>query len=87
VTQLKGERAVVLGGAMAGLLTARVLADHYQTVVVIDRDRILGVTEARRGVPQGPHAHALLAKGQQILEGLFPGAARRPGGERGRPRG
>jgi 2-polyprenyl-6-methoxyphenol hydroxylase-like FAD-dependent oxidoreductase len=68
-----GERAVVLGGGMAGLLAARVLADRYRSVVVVDRDALIGVTGPRRGVPQGRHAHALLARGQAILEELFPG--------------
>lgn len=68
-----GDRAVVLGGSMAGLLAARVLAEAYTEVLIIDRDRLTGVTQARRGVPQGRHVHGLLARGQQILEQLFPG--------------
>lgn len=71
-----GKRAVVLGGSMAGLLAARVLADAYADVVMVDRDTLTGVTDARRGVPQGRHAHALLARGAQILEELFPGLTR-----------
>ena len=71
-----GKRAVVLGGSMAGLLAARVLADAYADVVVVDRDTLTGVSDARRGVPQGRHAHALLARGAQILEELFPGLTR-----------
>ncbi|WP_182904340.1 NAD(P)/FAD-dependent oxidoreductase [Microbispora sp. H13382] len=73
MSSLVGNRAVVLGGSMAGLLAARVLADGYAEVVVVDRDRLSGVTTARRGVPQGRHVHGLLARGQQILEELFPG--------------
>ncbi|MFC8849260.1 MULTISPECIES: FAD-dependent oxidoreductase [unclassified Micromonospora] len=68
-----GKRALVLGGSMAGLLAARVLADAFAEVVIVDRDRLTGVTEARRGVPQGRHTHGLLARGQQILDELFPG--------------
>ena len=68
-----GDRAVVLGGSMAGLLAARVLADSYAEVVIVDRDELTGVTTARRGVPQGRDVHGLLARGQQILEELFPG--------------
>ncbi|MGC4847137.1 FAD-dependent oxidoreductase [Micromonospora sp. DT15] len=68
-----GERAVVLGGSMAGLLAARVLADAYAEVVIVDRDRLTGVSTARRGVSQGRHVHGLLARGQQILDELFPG--------------
>lgn len=68
-----GQRAVVLGGSMAGLLAARVLADAYAEVLVVDRDRLIGATGPRQGVPQGRHVHGLLARGQQILEELFPG--------------
>ena len=68
-----GDCAVVLGGSMAGLLAARVLAEFYAEVIVVDRDELIGVTTPRRGVPQGRHVHGLLARGQQILEELFPG--------------
>jgi hypothetical protein len=76
-TRRVGDRAVVLGGSMAGLLAARVLADAYAEVVIVDRDELSGVTTARRGVPQGRHVHGLLARGQQILEELFPGFTQR----------
>lgn len=68
-----GNRAIVLGGSMAGLLAARVLADAFAEVVIVDRDKLAGVTTPRRGVPQGRHVHGLLARGQQILDQLFPG--------------
>jgi 2-polyprenyl-6-methoxyphenol hydroxylase-like FAD-dependent oxidoreductase len=68
-----GNRAVVLGGSMAGLLAARVLADAFAEVVIVDRDKLADVTAARRGVPQGRHVHGLLARGQEILDELFPG--------------
>ncbi|GIH67805.1 FAD-dependent oxidoreductase [Sphaerimonospora thailandensis] len=70
---LVGDRAVVLGGGMAGLVAARVLADAYARVLIVDRDRLIGASGPRRGVPHGRHAHALLARGQQILDELFPG--------------
>ncbi|MBM7774543.1 2-polyprenyl-6-methoxyphenol hydroxylase-like FAD-dependent oxidoreductase [Actinokineospora baliensis] len=66
-------RAVVLGAGMAGLLAARVLAEVHAQVLIVDRDRLTGVGTARRGVPQGRHVHGLLARGQQILDELFPG--------------
>ena len=68
-----GERAVVLGASMAGLLAARVLADAYAQVTVVDRDELPEASTHRRGVPQGHHVHGLLARGQQALEELFPG--------------
>lgn len=64
---------MVLGGGMGGLLTARVLAESFGQVSIVDRDALIGVDRPRRGVPHARHAHALLARGQQILEELFPG--------------
>ena len=68
-----GERAVVLGASMAGLLAAKVLSDSYGQVTVIDRDKLPEASTHRRGVPHGRHIHGLLARGQQALEELFPG--------------
>jgi 2-polyprenyl-6-methoxyphenol hydroxylase-like FAD-dependent oxidoreductase len=68
-----GDRAVVLGASMAGLLAARVLADAYAQVTIIDRDQLPEAGAHRHGVPHGRHVHALLAAGQQALEELFPG--------------
>jgi 2-polyprenyl-6-methoxyphenol hydroxylase-like FAD-dependent oxidoreductase len=65
--------AVVLGGSLAGLLAARVLADHFDHVTLIERDAYLENSEARRGIPQANHVHGLLVRGRQILEELFPG--------------
>ena len=67
------DRAVVIGASMAGLLAARVLADHYAEVVLVDRDRLPDTIEPRRGVPQGHHVHSLLGRGDEILRELFPG--------------
>jgi hypothetical protein len=68
-----GDHAIVLGASMAGLLAARVLADAYAQVTIIDRDQLPPAGTHRRGVPHGRHLHALLARGQQALEELFPG--------------
>jgi len=68
-----GEHAVVSGASMGGLLAARVLADFYGTVTVVDRDELPEDPVNRRGVPQGRHVHALLARGAQIIDDFFPG--------------
>src|SRR5262245_62162017 len=65
--------AVVLGGGIAGLLAARVLRDHFDRVTLVERDDLPPGDVPRRGVPQGRHAHGLLAGGAQVLERLFPG--------------
>jgi 2-polyprenyl-6-methoxyphenol hydroxylase-like FAD-dependent oxidoreductase len=68
-----GQHAVVVGASMGGMLAARVLADFYQTVTVVERDVLPDDPTNRRGVPQGRHAHALLRRGGQIIDELFPG--------------
>jgi 2-polyprenyl-6-methoxyphenol hydroxylase-like FAD-dependent oxidoreductase len=65
--------AVVLGAGMAGLLAARVLADHYDRVTVVERDRLPERSAQRRGVPQGRHVHGLLPSGSNVVGELFPG--------------
>lgn len=62
--------AVVLGGSVAGLLTARVLSRHGYRVTIVERDRVDG---GRAGVPQSKHTHVLLTSGLRALEELFPG--------------
>src|SRR4051812_11179806 len=67
-----GERAVVIGGSIAGTLAARDLSESYREVVVVDRDEVLGVSRPRRGAPHTGHAHGLHARGYLILSELFP---------------
>jgi 2-polyprenyl-6-methoxyphenol hydroxylase-like FAD-dependent oxidoreductase len=76
MTQLKhplGQTAVIIGGSMAGLLAARVLSGSYAEVTIIERDTLPAAAVPRKGVPQGQHAHALLARGREIMDELFPG--------------
>jgi 2-polyprenyl-6-methoxyphenol hydroxylase-like FAD-dependent oxidoreductase len=69
----KGRHALVLGGSLAGLLAARVLSDHYDSVTIIEKDALPNEATPRKGVPQMNHVHALLVRGREILEQLFPG--------------
>ncbi|AWI30081.1 FAD-dependent oxidoreductase [Streptomyces tirandamycinicus] len=68
-----GRHAVVIGGSLAGLLAAHVLAGHADRVTVVERDRIPDGPEPRPGVPQSRHAHVLLESGQLALDSLLPG--------------
>lgn len=68
----KHGHAVVIGASIAGLLAARVLSDHFERVTIVERDTLAEDPQARRGVPQGRHLHALLARGEQIMSELFP---------------
>jgi 2-polyprenyl-6-methoxyphenol hydroxylase-like FAD-dependent oxidoreductase len=64
----------VLGASVAGLWTARVLTDHFDSVLILDRDYLPEGPEPRPGVPQARQYHILLLRGIQLLRQYFPGA-------------
>jgi 2-polyprenyl-6-methoxyphenol hydroxylase-like FAD-dependent oxidoreductase len=68
-----GGHAVVIGASMAGLLAARALSDAYERVTLVERDELPAIGEGRKAVPQGSHAHVMLASGQRSMEELLPG--------------
>ena len=65
--------ALVIGGGIAGLLSAQVLTKYFSKVTIVERDVFASEPEPRKGVPQSHHVHVLLKRGQQILEKIFPG--------------
>jgi 2-polyprenyl-6-methoxyphenol hydroxylase-like FAD-dependent oxidoreductase len=58
---------------MAGMLAARALADHFDAVTLLERDRFPETPAGRAGLPQGRHAHGLLERGRRIVERFLPG--------------
>jgi 2-polyprenyl-6-methoxyphenol hydroxylase-like FAD-dependent oxidoreductase len=71
--QTVGKSALVIGAGIAGLCAARTLADRFEQVLVLDRDKLPDAAVPRRGVTQGGHGHVLLVSGQRALSELFPG--------------
>lgn len=69
----RGKKAVILGASMAGLAAAAALRGHFESVTVIERDRLTDDTRPRRGVGQGNHLHNLLKGGESSIEALLPG--------------
>ena len=65
--------AVVVGASVAGLAAARILADHYESVIVVERDELPDSNAPRHGVPQSAHSHVLVAAGLREFERLMPG--------------
>jgi 2-polyprenyl-6-methoxyphenol hydroxylase-like FAD-dependent oxidoreductase len=62
------QRAIVIGGRVAGLLAARVLSEHFARVTVLESDDV--PRDVRRAPP---YAHGLLAGGLAACESLVPG--------------
>ena len=73
-------QAVVLGGGIAGLAAARLLARHFDRVVVLERDRRDDVHSPedafsdweRPGASQFQHSHAFLARTRLVLLAHLP---------------
>ena len=70
-TANKYDRAIVIGSSITGLLTARILTNHFKQVTIIEKDSFN--SNSRPGVPQAQFAHVLAKKGLEIFEELFPG--------------
>lgn len=66
------QRTLIIGGSMAGMLAATVLARHSGEVLIVEKDRALDHRQPRAGVPQGRQVHTLLAGGMDDLEYFFP---------------
>ena len=73
---LFGRRAVVVGCGIGGLSVAGVLADYFEQVDVLERDRLTARAESRPGTAQDRHPHGLLVGGLKALGEIFPGFER-----------
>jgi 2-polyprenyl-6-methoxyphenol hydroxylase-like FAD-dependent oxidoreductase len=72
MAKILGQRAVVAGGSIAGLITARVLSEYFDQVVVLDQDNIEDRPVVHKSVPQGHHLHVLLNGGLRAVSSLYP---------------
>ena len=75
MTSSLGRHAVVIGGSVAGLMSAAVLAEYFDRVTVFERDQLEDRPTLHKSVPQGNHVHALLLGGQNVMSSLYPGFA------------
>ena len=66
------KRCVVGGSGIAGLMAARLAAEFFEDVILVDRDDIPKSPHTREGVPQGNHFHAILPGGLGIMSKFFP---------------
>jgi 2-polyprenyl-6-methoxyphenol hydroxylase-like FAD-dependent oxidoreductase len=73
MSNLIGQRAIVIGAGIGGLSAAGVLAPYFRQVLILERDVLNPSVQARLGVPQGRHPHGLLAGGLKAVNEIFPG--------------
>ncbi len=67
------KKAIVVGGSITGLLAAHVLSNHFDEVVLIEKDICEEDCDTvRNGTPQANHVHVLLVKGREIIQKFFP---------------
>jgi hypothetical protein len=75
-----GKLAVVVGGGFSGLASARLLARHYERVLIMERDTLPAVDDPatvreplpRKGVPQSRYfSHLLTPRGTRLIEELW----------------
>lgn len=67
------KHVAVIGGSLAGMCAARVLADVSERVTIYERDDLPDHPANRAAVPQGRHVHLLMARGAEEFESHFPG--------------
>ncbi|MGW1145625.1 hypothetical protein ACWD6I_11300, partial [Streptomyces sp. NPDC002454] len=71
-----GRSVVVLGGGLAGVLTAQALS-AVAHVTLVERDVLPAQPAPRRGLPQARHVHLLWSGGADAMEELLPGVTHR----------
>ncbi|QJB38626.1 FAD-dependent monooxygenase [Chitinophaga oryzae] len=67
------QKVIIIGGGIAGLIAAHVLADYCREILIIERDVLPAGPATRPGTPQAYHPHHLTPRGRMILQQLFPG--------------
>ena len=70
---LRKGRAVIVGGGLAGMLSAAALAGHCDEITVIEQDTLPTGPQPRKCLPQARHGHMLWCGGAEAMERLVPG--------------
>ncbi len=65
-------RVVVVGASIAGLFAGRVLSDHFDEVILLDKEGLDGGSTPRKAVPQGNHIHAILPPTYRVIQRFMP---------------
>jgi 2-polyprenyl-6-methoxyphenol hydroxylase-like FAD-dependent oxidoreductase len=73
MSDLLGRQVLVIGAGMSGLAAAGALANHFEQVIVLERDGLADHPSHRPGTPQSRQLHGLLSGGLEALCRIFPG--------------
>ncbi|WP_342719618.1 FAD-dependent oxidoreductase [Bacillus paramycoides] len=65
-------KAIVIGGSIAGKLAAKALSTAFKEVIIIEAGERWDGKSSRKRVPQSNHPHVLLKGGEKAIEELFP---------------
>lgn len=65
-------KAIVIGGSIAGKLAAKALSNAFKEVIIIEAGERWNGKSSRKRVPQSNHPHVLLKGGEKAIEELFP---------------
>ncbi|TPV42239.1 FAD-dependent oxidoreductase [Bacillus dicomae] len=65
-------KAIVIGGSMAGKLAAKALSSAFKEVIILEAGERWDGKASRKRVPQSNHPHVLLKGGEKAIEELFP---------------
>ncbi|WP_439876230.1 FAD-dependent oxidoreductase [Bacillus mycoides] len=65
-------KAIVIGGSMAGKLAAKALSTSFKEVIILEVGERWDGKASRKRVPQSNHPHVLLKGGERAIEELFP---------------
>lgn len=66
------EKAIVIGGSIAGRLVAKALSHSFRQVIILEAGQQWKEKAPRKRVPQSFHPHVLLKGGEEAIEKLFP---------------
>lgn len=65
-------KAIVIGGSIAGKFAAKALSTSFKEVIIIEAGERWDGKSSRKRVPQSNHPHVLLKGGENAIEELFP---------------
>jgi 2-polyprenyl-6-methoxyphenol hydroxylase-like FAD-dependent oxidoreductase len=66
------KHVIVIGASIGGLLTARMLRNHFEKITILEKDTVNDFPESRKGQPHTKHLHGLLPAGLNVMLQYFP---------------